>query len=262
MFITTSLIDTCYNCPSAPTFTSDPNLASVDFCGEQAYFEPLGGSEAIGNGTAPGGNIPTTDICGSTRDDTYDLGSVDIVIVPPVAKCQDVTVGLDVSGNASISPSDIDNGSSASIGISSMGVLPNTFDCDDFGQNTVELTVLDGGGFMSSCSATVTITSPLDNTPPTLTCPAKTLKRNADLMSCDHLAIGTDLDPQPITDDCHIASIVNSFNGSSSLDGSSFPFGKTTVSWTVTDGNGNTATCSYKIRIRDKNSSHFYPLPF
>ena len=63
MTITTSLVEDCDNCPVVPTFTSDPNLAAVAFCGtpNHAYFTPQAPSDAIGNGTAPGGSIPTDD---------------------------------------------------------------------------------------------------------------------------------------------------------------------------------------------------------
>jgi hypothetical protein len=40
--------------------------------------------------------------------------------VPPVAICQDITVQLDATGNTSITPADVDNGSNDACGIASL----------------------------------------------------------------------------------------------------------------------------------------------
>jgi hypothetical protein len=42
--------------------------------------------------------------------------------IPPVAICQDITVQLDATGNASITGADIDNGSNDNCGIASLSV--------------------------------------------------------------------------------------------------------------------------------------------
>ncbi|MCF8370885.1 MAG: T9SS type A sorting domain-containing protein [Bacteroidales bacterium] len=52
-------------------------------------------------------------------------------VTPPTAICQDVTVQLDASGNASITAAQIDNGSSDACGIASMSLDVTTFDCND-----------------------------------------------------------------------------------------------------------------------------------
>jgi hypothetical protein len=49
----------------------------------------------------------------------------------------------------------------------------------------------------------------------------------------------------PVTgDNCHVASVVN--NGPAS-----YPLGTNSVTWTVTDGSGNTATCTQQVIVRD-----------
>ena len=255
-----SLVESCRGCTNPPTFSGDPNLGPPTYCGEQLYLEPQAGSDALDNGAAPGGEIPVNDICGKIRVAPHDLGSYDksgIVPPPPVAECKDITVALDASGMGAIAASDVDNGSSAALGINAMTVSPNTFDCGDLGVNTVTLTITDNLADSDNCTAKVTVTSPNDVTPPTITCPTSIVRRNADPASCNHTTVGTDLDPLPIADNCHVASIINDFNNSSSLGGAVFPFGKTAVTWTVTDGNGNTATCTYDIRIRDKTAPVF-----
>lgn len=83
--LTTSLIEDCFNCPVAPTYTSDPNLSSAEICDGQVYYVPQVPSAAIGGGTAPGGQIPTDDICGNIRlAGSYDLGSASSAAVLPV----------------------------------------------------------------------------------------------------------------------------------------------------------------------------------
>lgn len=87
---------------------------------------------------------------------------------PPVAKCKDITIQLDANGNASITPAQVDNGST---GVFSIKVSPSTFSCSNVGlMNIVTLTVTDSCNFKSStCQAKVTV---LDVTPPVITCPA------------------------------------------------------------------------------------------
>ena len=80
--VNNTLIESCSSCNTAATYTTDPNLAPVAFCGVQAYFVPQSPSNVLDNGTAPGGNIPTDDICGRTRIAPHDLGSMDVSAIP------------------------------------------------------------------------------------------------------------------------------------------------------------------------------------
>ena len=78
-------------------------------------------------------------------------------ITPPVATCQDITIQLDGTGNASITANDIDNGSSDNCGIASISVSPNTFNSSDIGDNVVTFTVTDINGLSTICNATVSV---------------------------------------------------------------------------------------------------------
>jgi uncharacterized repeat protein (TIGR03803 family) len=75
----------------------------------------------------------------------------------PVAECQDITVTLDLSGEATVEASDVDNGSTAACGLQGMGVSPNIFDCNDLGVQSVTLTVTDVFGRTGECTAEVTV---------------------------------------------------------------------------------------------------------
>ncbi|MBK8470778.1 MAG: HYR domain-containing protein [Sphingobacteriales bacterium] len=54
-------------------------------------------------------------------------------------------------------------------------------------------------------------------------------------------------------DNCGVASVLNSFNGTSNAS-DTYPVGTTTVVWTVTDVNGNTATCSHTVTVTDSEA--------
>ena len=85
----------------------------------------------------------------------------------PVALCQDITVVLDDRGMATISVTDIDNGSFDNCSIESMWISKTTFNCNDTGENIVRLTVRDTSGNTDWCEAIVTV---VDNNAPTAIC--------------------------------------------------------------------------------------------
>ncbi|MDP1725778.1 MAG: SBBP repeat-containing protein [Bacteroidota bacterium] len=87
------------------------------------------------------------------------VGTINIIQldnVAPTAICKNVNVTL-INGTASITASDINNGSSDACGILSMSVSPNTFNCSNIGSNNVILTVRDNNNNVSTCQATVTV---------------------------------------------------------------------------------------------------------
>ncbi|WP_299440106.1 VCBS repeat-containing protein [uncultured Aquimarina sp.] len=85
-------------------------------------------------------------------------GSFSIVdTTNPTIVTQDITVQLDALGNASITPAQIDNGSSDNCGIQSMSLDITTFNSTNAGTNVVTLTVTDVNGNSDSRTATVTV---------------------------------------------------------------------------------------------------------
>ena len=80
----------------------------------------------------------------------------------PTAICQDYSIAL--SGTpltATITPSDIDNGSTDNCSVI-LSLSKTTFTESDAGANTVTLTATDAAGNFSTCTATVTVTLPSD----------------------------------------------------------------------------------------------------
>ncbi|MCL8007222.1 LamG domain-containing protein, partial [Gelidibacter japonicus] len=81
----------------------------------------------------------------------------------PIVICQDISITLNTSGNASITTVDINNGSTDNCGIASISLDKYNFTCSDLGDNTVTLTVIDTAGNVSTCTSIVTVESPTED---------------------------------------------------------------------------------------------------
>jgi len=103
------------------------------------------------------------------------------------------------------------------------------------GTNLVTWTVTDGSGNTATWTQRVIV---LDSTPPTISCPANvTVAANAG-STATNVALGS-----PVTgDNCGVASVVNDAPVA-------YPLGPTVVTWTVTDGSGNTAACVQTVTV-------------
>jgi len=77
-------------------------------------------------------------------------------VTAPVAICKPASVTL-VNGTATITASDINNGSNDECSNVTLSVSQTSFDCTDIGANTVTLTVTDAAGNTATCNATVTV---------------------------------------------------------------------------------------------------------
>ncbi len=120
---------------------------------------------------------------------------------PPVAQCVDDYILVLVNGAATISPLDIDDGSSDNCGIQNIVLDRTQFTCADAGDTiTVTLTVTDVVGLTDTCKTNISIKDPL---PPVIT-------------NChDNIMVGNDPDvcgakvnwsPTLAIDDCELAS--------------------------------------------------------
>jgi gliding motility-associated-like protein len=118
-----------------------------------------------------------------------------------------------------------------------MSVSPSAFTCSNLGTNTVTLTVRDIYGNIGTSTATVTV---IDTTLPTIVAPAAIATTTNAGCTRTGLALGT----PATTDNCAVASVTNNAPVA-------FPLGSTTVTWTVVDGSGNTATATQVVTVTD-----------
>ena len=84
----------------------------------------------------------------------------------PTVITKNITAYLDANGQVTITPAQVDNGSSDNCSIQNRALDITTFSCDDIGANTVTLTVTDVNGNSASNTATVTV---VDNLGPIIT---------------------------------------------------------------------------------------------
>ena len=88
--------------------------------------------------------LTATDPAGNTSSCTAVVTVEDNIA--PTAICQDITVALNGSVSATITASDINNGSSITCSLAAISVSQSSFNCSNVGSNTVTLTVTDVNG--------------------------------------------------------------------------------------------------------------------
>ena len=210
------------------------DAGSSDACGIETYTIDTTSFDCSNIGL----NIVTltvTDSSGNTNSCTAEVLVQDTLA--PTAICQDITIELGPDGTATISSTDIDNGSSDNCGEVTYELNPTTFDCSDIGTNIVNLLVFDSNGLASECFATVTV---LDSAPPTAICQDITIALDQEYQA---IITAADIDAGS-TDNCSISNTtidINTFDCSN--------LGPNTVTLTMTDQNGNQATCSAIVTV-------------
>ncbi|MFM7767102.1 MAG: HYR domain-containing protein, partial [Bacteroidota bacterium] len=192
--------------------------------------------------------LTVTDVNGNVSSCTATVTIVDNIA--PTAVCQNISVYLNALGTASITASQINNGSSDNCGIASLSLSKTSFNCSNVGNNAVTLTVTDVNGNSSTCSATVTVT---DNIAPAISCPANITANNTTGL-CGAIINYT----TPIgTDICGATTVQTAGLPSGSL----FPVGTTVNTFTVTDPSGNQTSCSFSVSITDTQGPVFSNVP-
>ncbi len=221
---------------SASIMAADIDNMSTDNC----EIDSLAINNDQFNGTNLGPNtviLTVFDVNGNSSTCSAIVTVVDTI--PPTAITEDITVELDSMGMVSITPPDIDDGSTDNVGIDTMFIDIPDFDCDDVGPNTVILTVVDESGNIGTASSTVTVE---DNIDPLAMC--------QDITAELDITGNVTITPQDIdnmsTDNCAIDSLeidINQFNVND--------LGPNQVILKVTDVNGNSSTCSSTVTVVD-----------
>ena len=220
----------------ASVSVADINGGSFDACGIAGMSLDIDTFDCSMIGTNPV-TLSVTDVNGNTSACQATVTVVDAIY--PTAMCQSITLILDENGLATITPDDLDQGSSDNCSNVTTSVSIDTFDCSNVGQNNVVFTITDMQGNASSCSAIVTI---LDTTAPIMDCQDITVSLEDDLqvtLTLNELFAGW-------SDNCAIetrTADITSFDCSN--------IGENTVTLTAIDTSGNEATCSVIVNIQE-----------
>ncbi len=184
----------------------------------------------------------THDFCVSVTcsDGTVAIATLVHVVsdpVPPVALCLGIGVILDANCTATISPAQVDGGSSDNCQIQSMSVSPAVLTgCGNF---PVTLTVTDWCGNVSSCSTTV---QTIETTPPVIVCPPNVQKNCNTNLGPNFTGFAT------ATDNCDPNPVITSSDVTSGLMPCDGIIQRT---WTAHDNCGNSSTCVQNILVFD-----------
>ena len=162
--------------------------------------------------------------------------------VAPTALCMDITAQLNISGIVTVFPASLNNGSFDNCGIATLGGPPTVYNCGNVGSNTLTLTVEDINGNTSTCTANVTVQ---DNTPPIAVCKDITLQ-----LGINHTASLAGDDINNGSGDACGAPIRTPSQTSFDCD----DLGPNTVTLTVFDTHGNSATCTSTVTVADDNN--------
>ncbi|MFT5103084.1 MAG: choice-of-anchor B domain-containing protein [Candidatus Latescibacterota bacterium] len=208
---------------------------------EEGYFDSYPGSNSANFSGAwsvypyfDSGNIVISDINRGfllVKASTIDLTA-------PTANCQNITIVLDASGNATITAPDVDNGSSDNSGTVYLEICNDTFTCDDLGPNDVTLEIYDDFGNKDYCTSVVTV---IDALAPILECPAD-LTVEYDTGSVFYTV--TDFGVTA-ADNCTASPTITQ----DPAVGTELTAGVYTVTIEATDAEGNMSDCSFQLTV-------------
>ncbi len=224
---------------TATITASQINNGSTDNCGIASIsVSPTSFTSAnIGTNTV---TLTVTDVNGNVNTATAIVTIQDNI--PPTVITQNISATLNASGVATITASQVNNGSTDNVGIASISVSPSTFTCANVGSNTVILTVTDTNGNVSTGTAIVTVQ---DTVLPSVLTQNAAITLNASgtaTITASQINNGS-------TDNCSIASVTVSPATFTCAN-----LGVNTVILTVTDVNGNVATGTAVVTVTIDNS--------
>ncbi|HLL73860.1 MAG TPA: HYR domain-containing protein, partial [Pyrinomonadaceae bacterium] len=245
-------------CSSGQASVTLDGSASTDPDGDTPLtYEWSEGGSALGTGQTLGVTLPygphtitlkVTDPSGDSSQDTVAVNVVDTtkpVVTPPAnvtvytgpgADSCGATVGDDVLGTASAADS-----CQGALPVERTGVPANNFFA--VGPNIITYTATDAAGNKGTATQTVTV---IDNTAPKVTAPANVSTVN-DAGSC---SAAVNPGTATATDNCNVQSVVGARSDNQDLD-APYPVGTTTITWTATDVNGNTAQTTQTVTVSD-----------
>ena len=222
------------NCQfTLPDYTS---LGSAsDNCGSPIIIQSPPAGTAIYENTSVA--LTAEDGNGNLKTCTFDVILNDVT--PPTSVCQNISVYLDGTGNASIVATDIDGGSIDNCESLSLSISSSSFTCADIGSIDIVLTAIDPSGNSSNCSTFVLVEDTIS--------PITISKDITVFLGINGTAsITTDMVDNGSSDACGIASLT--------LDKLAFScndIGSNLVVLTATDIHGNSSSSQATVTIKD-----------
>ncbi|RKS89679.1 HYR domain-containing protein, partial [Flavobacterium limicola] len=179
------------NCSfSIPDYTSLTTAA--DNCGTVTVTQsPLAGTIINNNGTVQMITLTANDGNGNFDSKTFNVTLVDAIA--PIVIAKNIIVEISASGTATITASQLDNGTTDNCSTPILSIDKTMFTCEDLGANTVILRGTDAVGNFANQSAIVTI---VDNIDPVFTSVPQ-ISVNTDLDACGAIVTYT----KPIAND-------------------------------------------------------------
>ncbi|MFN0203203.1 MAG: HYR domain-containing protein [Bacteroidia bacterium] len=230
-------------CPADVTVNADAGLCSAANVnlGTPGTSDNCGITSVTNNAINPfpvGTTVVTwtvTDLSGNTATCTQNVTVNDVenpTITCPTTVLVNTDLGVCTASNVNLgAPVTADNCAVATV----TNNAPTTY---NLGTTTITWTVTDIHGNSNTCNQDIVVT---DAELPTITCPAN-VAVNTDVGVC--LASSVTLGNPVTNDNCSVASVTNDAPAT-------YPTGTTNVTWTVTDGSGNTATCIQTVTVTD-----------
>lgn len=229
---------------------ADIDGGSSDACGIASLTASPSNFSCSEVGTPQTVTLTVTDVNGNVNDCSSSIDINDTI--PPIAVCQDITIYLDAAGNATISASDLDGGSSDVCGLGAPSASMTSFDCSFLGGFPVIFTANDLYGNSDTCTAMVTT---LDTVSPVITCPVF-------IPQCgDNSTGGVATFATPTATDNCVTVTVTQIDATGLSSGSFFPTGTTTLIFEAEDGSGNTSICSFDVVILPQPDADFSHSP-
>ena len=190
--------------------------------------------------------LTITDAEGCTSSYTESITVTDNV--PPIARCAlPFGVVLDANCTYTLTPAQVDGGSSDNCQIQSLSVSPAVLNgCGVF---PVTLTVTDWCGNTSTCATEI---QTIEDVPPVIRCPSNQILTTGN-SNCTLIVNG--IQWTTLTDNCSTPTVTYAVTGATNTTGTgnasglTFNQGLSMVTYTATDACGNTSSCSFTIKV-------------
>ena len=265
---------TCLGTPVFATLSSATNETCTGAGNGVISISVSGGSGSYGYLWAPGG-MTTQNISGLAAN-TYAVTVTDLSYGSMATLAQGISTtntltGISNPGDMTVSTASgactravtytaTATGSSATVTYAFSGATTGsgsgTGSGSTFNKGITNVTVTVSNPCPPDATATFTITVN-DTEHPSISCVSSPQNRNVVTGTCTYTAITTEFDPTAVSDNCTGTTVAwvltgaTTGSGNTTLAGTTFNKGTTTVQWTATDGSSNTTSASFSVIVSD-----------